>query len=152
GSGTTPAAVTPATATSELSSHGRQLQNTVYPMTNTPYETQLSSVPDGFSLPTNPETLPTATEGALLAPARRADSIANYPTTQYPEVRLAAVDTVSSSPPADDCQSQLTATIRAMESNIAASANKSPSAAEQAMLRMLYLAAGRRDDALQPMT
>jgi hypothetical protein len=165
GSAAAPASVTPVGATGDLSSPGQYLQNAIYPTTSTPYEVQLAPTPSS-STPAMPQPIPSATDGAILTTTPSADSTASYPTTGYPEVRLGAVEEASlpvcavprandssavGATPSDAWQSQLNATIRAMETKIAASSNSAPSAADQAMLRMLYLAAGRRDDAQQPL-
>jgi hypothetical protein len=157
--------VTPATATGDFASPGHQLHNAVYPTTSTPYEVQLAPTPNS-SAPAMPQPIPSATDGAILTTTPPADSTASYPTTNYPEARLSPVEeagipvravqranngSTAGTTPSDDWQSQLNSTIRAMETKIAASANSSPSAADQAMLRMLYLAAGRREDAQQPL-
>jgi hypothetical protein len=51
---------------------------------------------------------------------------------------------------ADDWQAQLGGAIRALESQLQGAPAAPAQVAEQAQLRMLYLLAGRRDDALQP--
>jgi hypothetical protein len=153
GSSAAPAQVTPATAAGESSLHGQHLQNAVYPTTSTPYEVQLVPTPSNPP-PAMPQSIPAATDAAIMTAPPPAELSASYPSTSLPEVRLTAPageSTGAVKTPSDDWQSQLNATIRAMESKIAASANSSPSAADQATLRMLYLAAGRRDDAQQPL-
>jgi hypothetical protein len=144
GNSAAPANVTPVAASGDFSPQGQQVQNTVYPTTSTPYEVQLAPTPASYP-PATPQSIPAATDGAILSTPPSADLPANYPSTGRPEVRLAPAT------PSDDWQAQLNATIRAMETKISASANSSPSAADQAMLRMLYLAAGRREDAQQPL-
>jgi hypothetical protein len=111
-------------------------QSTIYPLQSPP-----------------PQSLPTAAEGAILTEAAAPVVIQNYPNTHLPEVRLATaeVSTAAAVSPAD-WQGQLAAAVNSLESQISAGANSAPSAADQAMLRMLYLAAGRRDEALRPLT
>ncbi len=54
------------------------------------------------------------------------------------------------SPSSDDWQANLAATIRALESSVPRSPQSPDEIAQHARLRMLYLLAGRRDDALRP--
>ncbi|MCC7085111.1 MAG: hypothetical protein IT427_08895 [Pirellulales bacterium] len=150
GSATHLLSATPAAATSDDAASGQNLQS-IYPSTSTPMELQIPITPAESFQGASPEQLPAASDGAILMPAAT-DVATNYPTTQYPEVRLAAAESTVTSPPSDDWQSQLASATRAMESRIAASANSTPSAADQAALRMLYLVAGRRDDAMLPLT
>jgi hypothetical protein len=110
------------------------------------------------------QATPTPVAGAILNDSVSTGPPNNYPTTNYPEVRLAAAESYSiqnSESPRyklttedispDDWQSQFATAIRAMEAKIAAGTNSSPSATDQAMLRLMYLAAGRREDALSPL-
>ncbi len=129
------------------------VQNNSYPGTAISSEQQ-ASAPAVFSLQHDqPKTLPTSVEGAILPTSPAADFGDNYPSTELPEVRLVGAEAASpvSNSPDDNWQSQLAAATRTLESQISAGANASPSATDQAMLRMLYLAAGRRDDALRPL-
>jgi hypothetical protein len=89
------------------------------------------------------QKLPAADDG-VLPPKEVPAEFANYPNTHLPEVHVGAAE--------DDWHAQLTSAIQALESRAAnAGGETAPlTAADQATLRMLYLAAGRRDDALKP--
>jgi hypothetical protein len=170
GNATIASAITPVAATNEIAPQSNAFQNasypgTSYPSTATPLEQQLPDLSTN-SLSLLPRSLPAAADGAILAESPVMTPGGNYPNTNYPEVRLAAAEgytIVNSETPryeskpaentaSDNWQAQLAAAIRAMEAKTAASADSSPSVADQATLRMLYLAAGQRDDALRPLT
>jgi len=95
-----------------------------------------------------PKSLPDSMDIALAPKSPPAEFVASYPNTQMPEVHLCAAEQSV----ATDWHDQLGAAIKTLESGTTTSdgpqAPQSP--AQQATLRMLYLAAGRRDDALRP--
>jgi hypothetical protein len=95
-----------------------------------------------------PKPLPEAADAALAPKEAPADLAPTYPDTHLPEVHMASAEISS-----DDWHGQLDAAIKVLENRVGGGGgNGSLSPAEQATLRMLYLAAGRRDDALKPLT
>src|SRR5262249_52162411 len=90
------------------------------------------------------QKLPNADDGTLPPKEVPAEFAANYPDTHLPEVHVGGAN--------DDWHTQLASAIQALETHSGNSggANAPLSTADQATLRMLYLAAGRRDDALKP--
>jgi hypothetical protein len=85
-------------------------------------------------------------------PAELAD---NYPDTRLPQVSLISAKR-SEQAAADDWHAQLSIAIQALEAKTATGPDGKPgaplTAADQAILRMLYLAAGRRDDAVKTLS
>lgn len=113
-----------------------------------------------------PRMLPVPEEGPMLRARQAADMAAKYPDTQLPVIRLSgsenspAMDapienrapaTLNSSDANRDWRGELAETIRALESQTAATAGGLVDPSRQAALRLLYLTAGRRDDALRPL-
>jgi hypothetical protein len=88
------------------------------------------------------QKLPTADDGTLPPAGVPAEFASGYPDTHLPEVHVGG----------DDWRSQLASAIQALEARTAGGGNTPLSPTDQATLRMLYLAAGRRDDALKPIT
>ncbi|HZZ30005.1 MAG TPA: hypothetical protein VFE46_18560 [Pirellulales bacterium] len=94
---------------------------------------------------TGPLKLPEADDSTLSPKAAPAELASNYPDTHLPAVHVGSATN-------DDWHAQLAAAIQALEAHTTNSggANTSLSAVDEATLRMLYLVAGRRDDALKP--
>ena len=98
-------------------------------------------------------SLPTPSDAAVSPKSPAPEFAAGYPDTKMPPVRLAsATAPVETS---GDWRNQLASLARNIEAQQSASSAGSASAttaSSQAAVRMLYLAAGQRDDALRPMT
>ena len=99
-----------------------------------------------------PQKLPAGDDGIVSPKSAPAEFASNYPDTHLPEVHLPAATP-------DDWRTQLASTIQALEAHTgnAGAANSSAvttplTPADQATLRMLYLAAGRHDDAVKPIS
>jgi hypothetical protein len=95
-----------------------------------------------------------ANAAAAVPPSPPPELAASYPDTHMPEVLLAAKKSEGLS--SDDWKGQLQIAIAALEAKTAPGADGKPAtpltAGDQATLRMLYLAAGRRDDAIRPIS
>ena len=93
------------------------------------------------------QPLPESMSPAVAPKSIPAEFAASYPNTRMPEVHLCSAEQTIPS----DWHDQLAATIKTLESGttISNASNAPVNPAEQATLRMLYLAAGRRDDALR---
>ncbi|HEY2826105.1 MAG TPA: hypothetical protein VGJ04_00775 [Pirellulales bacterium] len=110
---------------------------------------QPAGLMDRYAMAGNvPQALPNSADGAVAPKAVPAEFVASYPNTQLPEIHLCGAEEHA---PAD-WHSQLNAAIKSLEPIATSSDNtrsfSNPS--DQTTLRMLYLAAGRCEDALRP--
>jgi hypothetical protein len=95
---------------------------------------------------------PSATEPRTAAPATAVvQAAATSPAAPAPGAQ-GVVKAAYESPSGDNWQSHLSAAIRAREAELQAAGKGPDDAQAQAQLRMLYLLAGRRDDALKPIS
>jgi hypothetical protein len=95
--------------------------------------------------------LPATTDGAVAPKAPSPEFAKDYPDTKMPAVKLASATSADTG----DWRTQLASLARNLESQqgaIGATPGTAPSASSQAAVRMMYLAAGQRDDALRPMS
>ena len=118
----------------------------------------------------SPQSMPETAEGLLVPRSPPAELGRSYPDTMLPAVRLinadnaraiqsadrsgsASVADTTSPPPSEpaDWHEPLSTAIRTLESKMAASSSQQASAADEARLRLLYLAGGRRDEATNPL-
>ncbi len=114
-----------------------------------------------------PQSMPESTEGLLVPRSPPTDQARSYPDTMLPVVRLITADNAhpmpatagtatvaDTAPPAattpSDWHEPLSTAIRGLESKVSTSGQQT-SAADEARLRLLYLAAGRRDEATSPL-
>jgi hypothetical protein len=96
------------------------------------------------------QPLPESSDATLSPKFVPAEFVASYPNTHLPEVHLCAAE---GTPASTDWHDQLAATIKSLETGATPTGDASSSLTptDQRTLRMLYLAAGRRDDALRPL-
>src|SRR5262249_29098508 len=106
------------------------------------------------------QSFPNTADGAISSQLGSAEFAASYPDTHLPEISLVKANrseplVAPVAPPAPaDWHNQLQGAIRTLEAKLAADsqARNSPVATiDQATLRMLYLTAGWRDDAIRPL-
>ncbi len=125
---------------------------TLYPNNGAP---QTNSVqPARYADASSPEynalqPLPESADASLSPKSVPAEFVASYPNTHLPQVHLCAAEQVTST--STDWHDELATTIKSLESGTTQNGNANLSTADQRTLRMLYLAAGRRDDALCPL-
>jgi hypothetical protein len=84
------------------------------------------------------------------ASSQAATAVAATPATAAPAANAVAAASYTA-PTADDWHTHLTAAIRLRETELHNPAKSEDDEARQAQLRLMYLLAGRRDDAMQPM-
>jgi hypothetical protein len=105
------------------------------------------------------QSFPGNPDGAVSPPPPAVEFASTYPDTHLPEISLVKANraepmaAASSASAPTDWHDPLQASIRTLEAKLATDSqvrNEPPPVADQLSLRMLYLAAGWRDDAVRP--